>query len=277
MSSIKKMIVSHPSLWMSAAKVGIMRKLGLRSTTVRTHGIRMRANLAKGKGIWCSIGGLYYEPEMRALIGLLHEGDVFVDVGANVGIYSLHAARATGSSGRVIAFEPTPETHESLLKNIQLNRVRNITVINKAAGDKEGLLQFAICASDNSNHLVADLEMLESRKIVEIRDIPVDTIDTMAVREKLPHVSVMKIDAEGAEKLVLAGATHVIKTHRPTILFESCDAGNGSPDRVFLTQLGYRLFRLDDGRWTDDVAAYTGNILGIARPDHFSALGIQSN
>lgn len=277
MSPIKEIIISNPSLWMSAAKVGIMRKLGMKSTVVRTHGIRMRANLAKGKGIWCSVGGLYYEPEMRSLIGLLNEGDVFVDVGANVGIYSLHAAKAAGPSGRVIAFEPTPETHESLVKNVRLNHFRNITVINKAAGDKEGFLQFAICASDNSNHLVADLAMLESRKIVEVRNIPVDTIDTMVAREKLPQVSVMKIDAEGAEKLVLAGASQVIEKHRPAILFESCDTGSGSPDRVFLTRMGYRLFRLEAGEWTDDVAAYSGNILGIARQDHFRALGIQSN
>lgn len=274
MNDIKKVILSSPSLWPATLKSSLYRWLGRKNALVQTHGIRMLANLERGNGLWCSIGGLEYEPEMRSVLGLLGEGDVFVDVGANVGVYTLHAARRVGKSGRVVFFEPTSETYARTCENVRLNGFANIKGYQKAVADKEGTVDFMVCESNNSNYIGSGILSEEARESLEVRTVPVDTVDAMAAREGLGKVTLIKIDAEGAETLVMNGALQTIRSSRPTILFESGFVGSPLSEREFLKAEGYELYRLDGSSWVKGTNDHYGNILGIAREDHARRLGI---
>jgi FkbM family methyltransferase len=274
MNDIQKAILSSPSLWPATLKSCVCRFLGVKNTIVATHGIRMLANLERGKGLWCSVGGLEYEPEMRDALSLLGPGGVFVDVGANVGVYTLHAARRVGPSGKVFFFEPTMETYERTCENVRLNGFANIKGFQKAVADQEGTVDFMVCESNNSNYIGTGLLSEESRESVEVRTVPVDTIDALAARENLEKADLIKIDAEGAETLVMKGAVNLLRKSRPSVLFESGFVGSPLSERAFLKEEGYKLYRLEGKTWVEETDEHYGNVLGVAREDHARKLGI---
>lgn len=84
--------------------------------------------------------GLYEQAETTLIAGSLRAGDVFLDIGANIGYYSLMASRLVGESGRVYAFEPIPENAHKILAAVQLNGIRNIYVNQSAVGESAGEL-----------------------------------------------------------------------------------------------------------------------------------------
>ncbi|MCW1912689.1 FkbM family methyltransferase [Luteolibacter sp. GHJ8] len=274
MNDIQKAILSSPSLWPATLKSCACRFLGVKNTIVATHGIRMLANLERGKGLWCSVGGLEYEPEMRDALSLLGAGDVFVDVGANVGVYTLHAARRVGPSGKVFFFEPTTETYERTCENVKLNGFSNIKGFQKAVAAAEGTVDFMVCESNNSNYIGSGLLSQEERESVEVRTVPVDTVDALAARENLDRVDLIKIDAEGAETLVMKGAAGILGKSRPSVLFESGFVGSPLSERAFLREQGYKLYRLEGKKWVEGLDEFYGNVLGIARDEHARKLGI---
>ena len=96
----------------------------------------------------------------------------------------------------------------------------------------------------------------------------------MAAREKLKEISVLKIDAEGAENLVITGALGSIRAWRPTILFESCFRVSDTKDRDILVAEGYKLYRLKGGSWVTDIEGHHGNLLAVSREDHARRLQI---
>lgn len=274
MNDIQKRILTSPALWPATLKSCAGRLLGRKDMIVETHGIRMRASLEKGKGLWCSIGGLEYEAEMRDALGLLGAGDVFVDVGANVGVYSLHAAKRVGSTGKVFFFEPTSETYERISENIRLNELTNLKGFQKAVADKEGTVDFMVCESNNSNYIGTGTLTEEERGAMEVRTVPVDTIDALAIREGIDKIALIKIDAEGAELLVMKGAIETIRSSRPSILFESCLDGSPLSERAFLEAEGYELYHLSGKVWVKGADGHYGNVLGVAREGHARKLGI---
>ena len=83
---------------------------------------------------------------------LLHPGMIFVDVGANIGYFSLLAANLVGTEGTVYAFEPEPGNHELLRKNIELNSYSNIVMIQKAVSNKSGSAPLFLSALDSGSH-----------------------------------------------------------------------------------------------------------------------------
>ena len=98
-----------------------------------------------------------YEPEFSLLATILQPGWVFLDVGANVGVYSVRAGRLVGGHGVVVAFEPFPQTAAQLLDNVRLNGLRNVRVRVLCAGDRTGPSQlFLIDDKPNSFSLMSD-------------------------------------------------------------------------------------------------------------------------
>jgi FkbM family methyltransferase len=270
MNRITNTILTHPSLWPGATKAAACRILGIAQTKVRTHGVSMLARTGKGLGVWCSIGGLEYEPEMRTVIGLLHAGDVFVDVGANVGVYTLHAARKVGPGGKVLFFEPTLETFEAARANVNLNEFAHVKGFNAAVADVVGQMEFIVCKSGNSNYLSSGA-VDDARKSVETRKVPVDTIDAMAVREGVPRIDFLKVDAEGAEEMVLKGAALILARDNPSVLFESLNDGKRK-EFGLLESFGYQIFHYLGNNWIKAESGQGGNFLAVARPSHLDRL-----
>lgn len=151
--------------------------------------------------------GLHEFEEMAFLLHLLRPSDLFVDVGANVGSYTVLASAASGANS--ISFEPNPETFNWLRRNIDLNGVANKTEIYCAAvGSKEGTATFTVelgCA----NHIVQSTTVDETQIEKKNQVVAVLTLDgSMQGREPI----LLKIDVEGFETDVIKGASSLLKS-----------------------------------------------------------------
>jgi FkbM family methyltransferase len=133
----------------------------------------------------------------------LKPGDTFIDVGANIGVYTLWAAE---SGAEVIALEPNGPACERLRENVALNDYANRTVISAAAGAAPGMTRMTDSLRAG-NHLILD----ESGDV----DVRVETIDEIV---GLRQVAGMKVDVEGAERLVLQGAKRALEEGRIALL-----------------------------------------------------------
>jgi hypothetical protein len=96
----------------------------------------------------------------------------------------------------------------------------------------------------------------------------------LAARENLEKADLIKIDAEGAETLVMKGAVNLLRKSRPSVLFESGFVGSPLSERAFLKEEGYKLYRLEGKTWVEETDEHYGNVLGVAREDHARKLGI---
>jgi len=184
-----------------------------------------------------------YEPRTVDLIErLLGEGDCFVDVGANIGQFSLLAAKKVGAAGKVVAIEPNPQTCAELLWNRRANRLeRVIEVVHLAVSETPGLVYFETPPAANlggSRQLRADADASVERYVVASASM-VQIVDRLGLQK----IDVMKIDVEGAEPSVLASVFALPAALWPrNLVFEFLPGlarDGGSPERL-LTQLRAR-------------------------------------
>jgi len=191
-----------------------------------------------------------YEPELLYLEQILSPGKTFVDAGACYGIYTLAASKIVGEAGRVMAFEPASRAFRVLQKNIVLNSLANVLAYPLAltANNGKALLYYHPCVGCDS--LGRDHSFTE---IAE--EIASESLDNVLRNISVNHVDVIKMDVQGAEELVLRGASEILRASRPIIIFEvypPCAvllglAPNGAWD--FLDMLGYEFFVVDqDGK-----------------------------
>lgn len=159
--------------------------------------------------------GLHEFEDMAFILHYADEGDLFVDVGANVGSYTLLACGAKGAKGH--AFEPIPSTFRRLLRNLQINGLENrVHALNVGIGNKAGHLKFT-ADEDCINHVVMGSQE-------EAIDVKVETLDKILHREK---PTLLKIDVEGFEVPVLRGAKEVLrKSSLAAVLIETNGSGN---------------------------------------------------
>ena len=141
----------------------------------------------------------------------LRPGDVVIDVGANVGLTTLAAARAVGDSGRVIAIEPHPRIFRYLRENVALNRAANVSLHNFALGNAEGTLLLSDMSADDHNFIAPGAGRLQ---------VPVRRLDQLPIDS--PRIDLLKIDVEGYENYVLQGAAATLQK-TVCVYFESWD------------------------------------------------------
>jgi FkbM family methyltransferase len=154
--------------------------------------------------------------EMGFLRHYLRVGDAFLDVGANVGVYSLLASWLVGDAGRVDAFEPTPETLERLRENLVLSGARNVHVYALAVSDRAGSVQF-VTGGDALNRLAAagdDLRDKQSCAGLQLIEVPCVLLDEHVADHRY---AMGKIDIEGAEPLALRGARRMLAAANPPV------------------------------------------------------------
>jgi FkbM family methyltransferase len=188
----------------------------------------------------------YYEPELAYLEKILSPGSVFVDVGANFGVYTLVASKLVGETGKVIAFEPTAQSFAILRQNIELNHFSNARAFQVALAQtrRRAWLNYGW---DPVGNWVGD-----SPGGNEGEEVQTEALDHLLEENGIDRVHAIKIDVEGAEELVLRGAITCLTTQSPIVIFEfnpACAARLGlSPlgARDFLRNLGYRFVVLGD-------------------------------
>jgi FkbM family methyltransferase len=160
------------------------------------------------KGMFGATGNIYTGlvefNDMSFLLHVLRPGDTFVDIGANVGAYTILAAKNAGAE--VISFEPIPSTFEKLRRNVEANGVgERVDLQRYGVGDKTGTLRFTM-SMDAINHVLRDDEVTDGTEAVEV---PVGILDILL---KDRHPALMKIDVEGFEWPVLNGAGSVLSS-----------------------------------------------------------------
>ncbi|AQW51641.1 FkbM family methyltransferase [Streptomyces violaceusniger] len=154
-----------------------------------------------------------WEPHMtRWLQRRLKPGDVFVDVGANIGYYSILASRLVGARGKVVAIEASPTFHRILLRHTRRNGCANIRALNAAVSDRDELLTFILASSRNmgANSVVPYDGPAESTF-----DIAAQPLPRLLTEEEITRARVIKIDVEGAEGGVVRGLLPLLDKLRP--------------------------------------------------------------
>jgi FkbM family methyltransferase len=183
-------------------------------------------------------------PDVVALLARDATG-TFVDVGANTGFYALLAARLNPRLA-VHCFEPFPPVFQLLEANLRLNgSPRNVTALQQALGSSSGTARLYVPLQDHG--VVESSCSLNPRfkdAHSEVVDVPVTTLDEYVRGRKLAPVSLLKVDVEGFEESVLAGATGIVRTFRPTIVVEVLPRGNASAIEEFRREQGYVAYRL---------------------------------
>lgn len=166
---------------------------------------------------WVFVNGYQRDPVVRLSRELLLPGDTVLDVGANIGLWAMGAARAVGESGSVHAVEPIPENHSRLVSNLALNRLHHVRTVQMAFSNQSGPDTMFRPTYANSGHpSLGRRDGLDAP--IEVRAI---TVDDYCKQERLEQIDFVKIDVEGAELLVLEGATRLLASRNaPAIMFE---------------------------------------------------------
>lgn len=214
-----------------------------------------------------------YEPQTRKFIlQHLRPGSVFVDIGANVGVFTVAAARRVGPAGRVIAVEASPTVFSYLAENTRANRVGNVRAECCALTDADG--GSADFYEAPSSHF--GMGSLARQFGSAARRVPTRTLDSLLAGTGDDRVDLIKIDVEGFESAVFRGARRLLTGPRPPkIVFEFCDwaerrafGRTGDAQRVLL-EYGYRLWRLEswmNGGRPTNLVQERGSEMFVARP-----------
>ena len=202
--------------------------------------------------------------EISYVTQTLSKGDIFVDVGANIGLFTIIASNKVGSNGKVYAFEPTSETYGKLIQNIKINQSKNIVCKNVAVSNREGKAYISINGSNNSalNSIVSGLD-----NTTVCEEIQCIVLDQFFQENKISGViKLIKIDVEGWELPVLQGMFQELKAARPELIIEVNEnnyrnVGYEVEDILnLLEQLNYNIYEFDD----------KGKLIPFSRKKHYS-------
>jgi FkbM family methyltransferase len=163
-----------------------------------------------------TIYGNSEERNMSYLKKIVMPGQIVVDVGANIGIYSVVLAKWVGKQGHVFAFEPAPDNIKLLRKTIKLNQFDNITITQKAISNKPGIASFYLVDGISSHSL------MDYGKSIDKIDVEVETLDNFFQDYEKP-IDFIKIDAEGYDFKVILGMQNIISKTQNLSLFVEFD------------------------------------------------------
>ena len=201
-------------------------------------------------GYWL---GSYEMNKRLAFEREIPNGAVLYDIGANVGYFSLLAAKLVGPEGRVYAFEPLPRNIEFLRKHIKINKFENIEVVDAAVSEHSGEAHFDLGASSAMGHL-ADSGGIQVRMVA---------LDEMLEAGELRPPDYMKVDVEGAEYEALKGARKVLEQFHPVLFLDTHQREAHLPAIELLQSLGYEFEILDGKPLTatkELIARYPGQV-----------------
>ena len=226
----------EPSL-NSENKLGRIARLGLieRDLTVK-HGFATGVKFNAGAYNPDTSLGTYEMPVQKALSQYLKSEDIFYDIGANVGFFTILGAKRVDSSGHVYAFEPEAKNATTLRRNAKLNNFTNVTVIEKAVSRTTGSGKLCLTEYCGSHTLASDEQKLidnpsqqleaELPTFLQVKErVTVNTvsIDDLLRDNKIKPPTLIKIDVEGAEIEVLEGMSQTLKKWQPIVIYEVDD------------------------------------------------------
>jgi FkbM family methyltransferase len=223
------------------------RRPGERRTVTTKFGDRFDISLASFLEWQLWAFGSYEEHFAALFQRLVRPGERCVDVGANIGIHTIRLARLAGAAGEVLAVEPDAELASRIERNANLNGLANVRVIQAAASRSSGgtVRLFRPEGADPNRGRASLLPHVHLTGPAQ--EVPVVRIDDVADGP----VALIKIDVEGHEEAVVAGAAGTIQSYSPSIIFEHApDLLDGKAASPFgqLREWRYDLFRIRDDR-----------------------------
>jgi len=253
---IGKALINIANSWPTSK--GFLKSLGMRAT-VRLFSPRRAVSVQTPNGQTLKLthvssnylslqlfwkGTSYYEPlTTLAVQELLHPGSTFVDVGANIGFFSLTAS-LTKLGIEVIAFEPNPKNYAILKENIRANGFENIHCEPLAVSDRAGTAKFYLNTSDMSASLLPNFQRAfnPASNCVEVQTT---TLDDYFDKHFFRNRSVWKIDVEGHETVLLQGARRMLATHAPDLIIEVLQP-YPEETSTMLKELGYEFYHINE-------------------------------
>ncbi len=187
---------------------------------MRTADYRLWAHPKRGTLTRAVIRRGHWEPhQTRAFKSFIRPGDFVIDAGANFGHYALTAATLVGRDGLVIAFEPHPATFKLLEANAALLEHRNVVAERAGLGAERGSAAMTIDLANPGGHSLLEGNVWERGETIVV---PVRTIDDYLESSGLAErrIALIKIDVQGYEAKVIAGAARAISRHRPVVFCE---------------------------------------------------------
>lgn len=160
-----------------------------------------------------------HEPLSTDLISReLHEGMTCLDVGGNIGYYTLLESKKVGQNGKIVCIEPSPLNFRYLKKNLEMQNTSNVETYNFACGDIDGEINFLISKNSNTCRTIPKDEPIpKGEKIITV---PVKKLDTFLEENPLSKIDFLRTDVEGYELQVFEGAKNTIKKFKPMIQIE---------------------------------------------------------
>lgn len=178
------------------------------------YGIKLWLDLKKDVDLFLFLGD-FESSNIQIFSTLINEKDTVIDVGANIGIYSILASKKVGELGRIYSFEPSTWARERLEKNIKLNNSKNINISSKGVSNKSGKIDFYICEDDAYNS-IGEVPM---RPVIKKEVIDVISLDDFCKEYKIEKVDILKVDTEGADYLVMQGAMTILNSVNSPVIF----------------------------------------------------------
>lgn len=213
--------------------------------------------------------------ESKILKNEIKEGMTVLDLGANIGIYTMKLARLVGQTGKVWAFEPDKNNYSLLTKNVNANKYNNVTLVNKAVTDKTGIGKLFISEENKGDHRIFSGE--EQRKSTDI--------ETIALNDLFPNekIDFIKMDIQGAEYLALIGMSKLIQRNEDLIILSefapSWIKNSGFSPQQFLdkiTDLGFQLQYINDENGKIESISKE-SLLDLCKGNKYLTLFLRSN
>ena len=196
-----------------------------------------------------TVKGVWDKPVLDELKSRLQPGDVFIDIGANIGYFSLVASRLVGAGGRVYSFEPSPINVGRLARHLTVNSVENTSILSVGLGHEDEEVRLHFPTRNNAG--ASTIRAIEAGASMQSHPIVVRRLDSI-VPEWQRSPKLIKIDIEGAELNALKGMEKLLREHRPTVLCEMTGEFLQDMDAsieemlLFMENLGYGTTRLGD-------------------------------
>jgi FkbM family methyltransferase len=203
---------------------------------------------------------LLYDPvhepfETEIVCNLVKRGDVVLDLGANIGYYTLIFAKIVGAEGKVFAFEPDPDNFSLLKKNIEINGYKNVILEQKAVSDKTGTVKLYLSEDNLADHRIYDSH--DGREFIEIESVSLDDY----FENVNDNIDFIKMDIEGAEPAAIQGMRSLLKRNQNvkviTELFPIALSKFGIETSDFLKMFfnnGFKLYNLDENEKKKELA-----------------------
>lgn len=209
------------SLWNTAKTAGL-GKIGVAAATKWPFPVKVR--LANGRDLFVdlrsSIGrgifatGAFDMPAIAPALDVLSPGATFIDIGANIGFYSMLALQRVGPNGLVVCFEIDERPLTCLRKTVLIQGLSNVVIVEAAISDRDGTLSYVAQSESGHNRVNYSGDGSGIRCI---------TLDSWVSARRLSRVDVIKIDVEGAELAALNGAKRVLQQYRPVVVCEASE------------------------------------------------------